>query len=143
MPLPPRRVTPAYAPGSSLIGGDMLMMRPKEFACMCGRQWCVIAKVPRTLMDVMRSNFDIGVSVMSCHLGFGRIRLRNSGAESLSESGMRWMSGLVQSNNDRALLPPQRAGVVDQDIDAPKGRGHSVDAGLFTGAVTSLFTFPV
>jgi hypothetical protein len=69
-------------------------------------------------------------------------RLRNSGAESLSESGMRWMSGLVQSNNDRALLPPQRAGVVDQDIDAPKGRGHSVDAGLFTGAVTSLFTFP-
>jgi hypothetical protein len=44
----------------------------------------------------------------TAHLGFGRIicRFRNRGAEYVSGSGMKWMSGGTKRQCDRALRPP-------------------------------------
>lgn len=50
-----RTHAPENALGCVLIGGDMLMTRPKPCSSMWGRQACVMAKVPRELMPVMRS----------------------------------------------------------------------------------------
>lgn len=39
----------------SVIGGDVLMILPKPPAFMCGKQAWVMKKVPRALIEVIRS----------------------------------------------------------------------------------------
>ena len=71
-------VRPANTPTLDEIGGDIVTTRPNPPAFMCGRQARVMRNVPRTLIDVIRSYFLAGVSVMSCHHSADALLMRMS-----------------------------------------------------------------